>query len=145
MPKPLFTRLAAICAVGLFCVLFGCVYALAQKDTILLTMSLLLGVCCIIRFLLLYHTIKREDYLVLEGVCLKREKSPLSRSQEILFRTVDGKEYRFRLEKQTRLLTGHSSRHYFKKDGYLENTIGNLSATPELIGYEELMELSAKE
>ena len=29
MPKPLFTRLAAICAVGLFCVLFGCVYALS--------------------------------------------------------------------------------------------------------------------
>ena len=44
MPKPLFTRLAAICAVGLFCVLFGCVYALSQKDTILLVMSLLLGV-----------------------------------------------------------------------------------------------------
>ena len=43
MPKPLFTRLAAICAVGLFCVLFGCVYALSQKDTILLVMSLLLG------------------------------------------------------------------------------------------------------
>ena len=145
MPKPLFTRLAALCAVGLFCVLFGCVYALTQKDTILLTMSLLLGMCCIIRFLLLYHTIKKEDYLVLEGVCLKREKSPLSRSQEILFRTVDGKEYRFRLEKQTRLLTGHSYRLYFKKDGYLENTIGNLSATPELIVYEELMELSAKE
>lgn len=51
MPKPLFTRLAAICAVGLFCVLFGGVYALSQKDTILLVMSLLLGVCCIIRFL----------------------------------------------------------------------------------------------
>ena len=94
MPKPLFTRLAALCAVGLFCVLFGCVYALTRKDTILLTMSLLLGVCCIIRFLLLYHAIQKEAYLILEGVCLKREKTPLSRSQEILFRTVDGKEYR---------------------------------------------------
>lgn len=145
MPKPLFTRLAAICAVGLFCVLFGCVYALTQKDTILLTMSLLLGICCIIRFLLLYYTIKKEDYLVLEGVCLKREKTPLTRSQKILFRTVDGKEYRFRLEKQTRLLIGHSYRLYFKKEEYLENTIGNLPATPGLIGYEELVELSAKE
>lgn len=145
MPKPLFTRLAAICAVGLFCVLFGCVYSLTQKDTILLTMSLLLGICCIIRFLLLYYTIKKEDYLVLEGVCLKREKTPLTRSQKILFRTVDGKEYRFRLEKQTRLLIGHSYRLYFKKEEYLENTIGNLPATPALIGYEELMELSAKE
>ena len=68
MPKPLFTRLAALCAVGLFCVLFGCVYALTRKDTILLTMSLLLGVCCIIRFLLLYHAIQKEAYLILEGV-----------------------------------------------------------------------------
>lgn len=99
MPKPLFTRLAAICAVGLFCVLFGCVYALSQKDTILLVMSLLLGVCCIIRFLLLYRTIKTEDYLILEGTCVKREKSPLTRNQQVLFRTADGKEYRFSLEK----------------------------------------------
>ena len=76
MPKPLFTRLAAICAVGLFCVLFGCVYALSQKDTILLVMSLLLGVCCIIRFLLLYQAVKAENYRVLEGICVKREKSP---------------------------------------------------------------------
>ena len=60
MPKPLFTRLAAICAVGLFCVLFGCVYALSQKDTILLVMSLLLGLCCIIRFILLYMLSRRK-------------------------------------------------------------------------------------
>ena len=106
MPKPLFTRLAAICAVVLFCVLFGCVYALSQKDTILLVMSLLLGLCCIIRFLLLYHTIKTENYLILEGTCVKREKSPLTRNQQVLFRTTDGKEYRFSLEKNTRLLAG---------------------------------------
>ena len=87
MPKPLFTRLAAICAVVLFCVLFGCVYALSQKDTILLVMSLLLGVCCIIRFLLLYQAVKAENYRVLEGICVKREKSPLTRNQQVLFRT----------------------------------------------------------
>ena len=91
MPKPLFTRLAAICAVGLFCVLFGCVYALSQEDTILLVMSLLLGVCCIIRFLLLYRTIKTEDYLILEGTCVKREKSPLTRNQQVLSVLQTGK------------------------------------------------------
>ena len=120
MPKPLFTRLAAICAVGLFCVLFGCVYALSQKDTILLVMSLLLGVCCIIRFLLLYHTIKTENYLILEGTCVKREKSPLTRNQQVLFRTAEGKEYRFSLEKNTRLLAGHSYRLYFKNESLQE-------------------------
>lgn len=145
MPKPLFTRLAAICAVGLFCVLFGCVYALSQKDTILLVMSLLLGVCCIIRFLLLYHAVKAENYRVLEGICVKREKSPLTRNQQILFRTADGKEYRFSLEKHTRILAGHSYRLYFKKESQLEESAGDLLHNPALIGYEELLEVSAEE
>lgn len=145
MPKPLFTRLAAICAVGLFCVLFGGVYALSQKDTILLVMSLLLGVCCIIRFLLLYHAVKAENYRVLEGICIKREKSPLTRNQQVLFRTADGKEYRFSLEKNTRLLAGHSYRLYFKKESPLGENAGDLLHTPALIGYEELMEVAAEE
>lgn len=145
MPKPLFTRLAAICAVGLFCVLFGCVYALSQKDTILLVMSLLLGVCCIIRFLLLYRTIKTEDYLILEGTCVKREKSPLTRNQQVLFRTTEGKEYRFSLEKNTRLLAGHSYRLYFKREYALEENPGKALHDPALIGYEELVEVSAEE
>lgn len=145
MPKPLFTRLAAICAVGLFCVLFGGIYALSQKDTILLVMSLLLGVCCIIRFLLLYQAVKAENYRVLEGICVKREKSPLTRNQQVLFRTSDGKEYRFSLEKHTRLLAGHSYRFYFKKESCLEEKAGNLLHTPALIGYEELTEVSAEE
>ena len=145
MPKPLFTRLAAICAVGLFCVLFGGVYALSQKDTILLVMSLLLGVCCIIRFLLLYRTIKTEDYLILEGTCVKREKSPLTRNQQVLFRTADGKEYRFSLKKNTRLLAGHSYRLYFKKERTLEENSGKALHDPALIGYEELIEVAAEE
>jgi hypothetical protein len=145
MPKPLFTRLAAICAVGLFCVLFGGVYALSLKDTILLVMSLLLGVCCIIRFLLLYRTIKTEDYLILEGTCVKREKSHLTRNQQVLFRTADGKEYRFNLEKNTRLLAGHSYRLYFKIERSLEENQGKALHDPALIGYEELMEVAAEE
>ena len=145
MPKPLFTRLAAICAVGLFCVLFGCVYALSQKDTILLVMSLLLGVCCIIRFLLLYQAVKAEHYYVLEGTCIKREKSPLTRNLQVLFHTADGKEYRFSLEKHTRLLAGHSYRLYFKNESLQEEMAGDLLHTPALIGYEELMGVSVEE
>lgn len=145
MPKPLFTRLAAICAVGLFCVLFGCVYALSQKDTILLVMSLLLGLCCIIRFILLYHAVKTENYRVLEGICIKWEKSHLTRNQQVLFRTADGKEYRFNLEKNTRLLAGHSYRLYFKIERSLEENQGKALHDPALIGYEELMEVAAEE
>ena len=58
----------------------------------------------------LYRTIKTEDYLILEGTCVKREKSPLTRNQQVLSVLTDGKEYRFSLEKNTRLLAGHSYR-----------------------------------
>ena len=100
-------------------------------------MSLLLGVCCIIRFLLLYQAVKQRNYRVLEGICVKREKSPLTRNQQVLFRTSDGKEYRFSLEKHTRLLAGHSYRLYFKKERTLEENSGKAFHDPALIGYED--------
>ena len=145
MAKPLSTPPVALCAVGHFRVLLARGYRPAQKDTNLPVMSLLLGVCCIIRFLLLYRTIKTEDYLILEGTCVKREKSPLTRNQQVLFRTADGKEYRFSLEKNTRLLAGHSYRLYFKKERTLEENPGKAFHDPALIGYEELIEVAAEE
>lgn len=57
MPKPLFTKLAAICAVGFLCVIFGCAYAFHQKDRIFLVLSLLIGLCSIVRFLTFYHLV----------------------------------------------------------------------------------------
>ena len=64
-----------------------------------------------------------------------------------LSRTVeaDGKEYRFSLEKNTRLLAGHSYRLYFKNESLQEEMAGDLLHTPALIGYEELMEVSVEE
>ena len=88
---------------------------------------------------------KAENYRVLEGICIKREKSPLTRNQKVLFRTTDGKEYRFSLEKHTRLLAGHSYRLYFKNESLQEEMAGDLLHTPALIGYEELMEVSVEE
>ena len=73
------------------------------------------------------------------------KKSPLTRNQQVLFRTADGKEYRFSLEKNTRLLAGHSYRLYFKKESPLGENAGDLLHTPALIGYEELMEVAAEE
>ena len=89
---------------------------MSQKDTILLVMSLLLGVCCIIRFLLLYHTIKTEDYLILEGTCVKREKSPLTRNQQCCSVLRTEKNTASAWKKNTRLLAGHSYRLYFKEN-----------------------------
>ena len=44
MPKPFFTKLVAIGAIGFFCVLFGCIFGIATHDRLFLMMSLLIGV-----------------------------------------------------------------------------------------------------
>ena len=63
----------------------------------------------------------------------------------MLFRTTEGKEYRFSLEKNTRLLAGHSYRLYFKKEPTLEENSEKAFHDPALIGYEELIEVAAEE
>ena len=138
MPKPLLSKLIVQGAIGFFCVLFGCVYGLHTKDRIFLVMSLLIGIGSIIRVLALLHTVKTQAYTELTGTCIKREVSPLTKHQQILFQVADQTEYRFTLDKHSELLTGHHYRLYFRNQSgmQLEN-----NPRPELLGYEELSSL----
>ena len=138
MPKPFLSKLIVQGAIGFFCVLFGCVYGLHTKDRIFLVMSLLIGIGSIIRVLALLHTVKTQAYTELTGTCIKREVSPLTKHQQILFQVADQTEYRFTLDKHSKLLTGHHYRLYFRNQSgmQLEN-----NPRPELLGYEELSSL----
>mgnify|MGYP000152186009 CR=1 FL=1 len=62
-------------------------------------MSLCIGVGTVIRILSLLHTIKMHDYTELTGTCTKREVSPLTKKQKIIFRSTDQKEYHFTFDK----------------------------------------------
>lgn len=46
MPKPLFTKLVAVAAIGFLCLLGGGVYGLSSGDRMLLTLSVLIGCKC---------------------------------------------------------------------------------------------------
>lgn len=135
MPKPLLSKLIVQGAIGFFCVLFGCVYGLHTKDHIFLIMSLLIGIGSIIRILALLRTAKKQAYTELIGTCIKREVSPLTKHQQILFQTADQTEYRFTLDKHSKLLTGHHYRLYFRRQAGLQM---ENNPRPELLGYEEL-------
>ena len=63
MPKPFFTKLVAISAIGFFCVLFGCIFGIATHDRLFILMSLLIGICSILRALSFYHLIHTHAYL----------------------------------------------------------------------------------
>ena len=73
MPKPLFSKLIAICAIGFFCLFFGIIYAIYSKDSIFLMLSLSVGLCSALRFFLLFRVIRSKRYYTLTGLCVKRE------------------------------------------------------------------------
>ena len=135
MPKPFLNKLIVHGEIGFFCVLFGCIYGFITDDQIFLLMSLCIGVGTAIRIVSLLHTIKMHDYTELTGTCTKREVSPLTKKQKIIFRSTDQKEYHFTFDKNIRLLSGHYYRLYFRN---VANLSGEEKVTPDLLAYEEL-------
>lgn len=138
MPKPLFSKLIAICAIGFFCLFFGIVYAIYSKDSIFLMLSLSVGLCSALRFFLLFRVIRSKRYYTLTGLCVKREMTLFGKNQEILFRTMEEPkcEYRLTLAKNIKLLAGHSYRLYFQ---YYGTELSDGSFSPHgFLGFEEL-------
>ena len=113
MPKPLLSKLVAQAAIGFFCVLFGCIIGMQTKDKILLIMSLVIGVCCLIRCISLYHLIHSGSYLTVEGYCSKREVSAFKKTQQIHLIGTDEREYQLTTEKSVKMLQGQHYRMDF--------------------------------
>ena len=143
MPKPLFSKLVAVAAIGFLCLLGGSVYGLTSGDRILLMLSILIGACSLIRFLLLLRDIRSRSYYVLSGICAKRYPSLLKKNQQITFKSDDGKEYHFTVEKSIKLLEGHHYRLYFRNNSSSSEAIG--SSAPDLLGFEEIAEQLQKQ
>ena len=142
MPKPLFSKLVAVAAIGFLCLLGGSVYGLTSGDRILLMLSILIGACSLIRFLILLRDIRTGSYYVLSGTCVKRDPSLFKKSQQITFKSDEGKEYHFTFEKSIKLLEGHRYKLYFRKNTLSTEAID--SPMPDLLGFEEIMEYATK-
>lgn len=84
MPKPFFTKLVAISAIGFFCVLFGCIFGIATHDRLFILMSLLIGICSILRALSFYHLIHTHAYLSLDVGCTETGTDTLREKPAIL-------------------------------------------------------------
>ena len=83
MPKSLFTKLIVQAAVGFFFVLVGCVYGIHSKDDIFIMLSLLIGLCNLIRTYSFYRLIYNRDYLVLSGTCIRQTSTPFKKTDRL--------------------------------------------------------------
>lgn len=138
MPKPFFTKLIAIGAIGFFCVLFGCVFGIVTQDKLFFMMSLLIGGCCIVRFAAFYHLIRTHAYYTLDGICKKRERTLFGKTQQFLFMDKSGTEYSFSLNKDIKILQGHSYRLYFRKAIPTTTPSDTALHSSDFLAYEEV-------
>lgn len=137
MPKPLFTRLIVQAAVGFFFVLVGCVYGIHSKDYIFIMLSLLIGLCSLIRTCSFYRLIHNEAYRVLSGTCIRQTSMPFKKESQIVLVDETQREYRLTLDKDSGLLPGRRYRLYFRESDGLDS--GYISdSSMDLLGYEEI-------
>ena len=137
MPKSLFTKLIVQAAVGFFFVLVGCVYGIHSKDDIFIMLSLLIGLCSLIRTFSFYRLIHNRAYQVLSGTCIRQTSTPFKKNRQIVLVDEIQREYRLTLDKDSGLLPGHRYRLYFRESDGLDSGYENYSST-DLLEYEEL-------
>ena len=137
MPKPLFTRLIVQAAVGFFFLLVGCVYGIHFKDYIFIMLSLLIGLCSLIRTCSFYRLIHNGAYRVLSGTCIRQISMPFKKDRQIVLVDETQREYRLTLDKDSGLLPGRRYRLYFRESDGLDS--GYISdSSMDLLGYEEI-------
>ena len=137
MPKPLLSKLIAQAVIGFFFLLVGCVYGIHSKDDIFIILSLLIGLCSLIRTCSFYRLIHNEAYRVLSGTCIRQTSMPFKKDRQIVLVDETQREYRLTLDKDSGLLPGRRYRLYFRESDGLDS--GYISdSSMDLLGYEEL-------
>ena len=69
--------------------------------------------------------------------------SLFKKSQQITFKSDEGKEYHFTFEKSIKLLEGHRYELYFRKNSSSTESID--SSAPDLLGFEEIVKQLQKQ
>lgn len=128
-------------AVGFGCLGIGVVYYLVAGDVILLMLSSLVFGFSLVRSILLYRTIFRQEYETVMGTCVAITTLPLRKCRRIKVMNDRGIVSTLLLVKQAKIKIGYQYRFFFKKNArssmgseYLDTAL----STDCFLGYEEL-------
>ena len=140
IPAPLLRKIIITTAIGAGCTVFGLAYWIAAKDRILLFLSLALLIACLYRAWSLYQLAAKQNYKVLEGVCVDVTGRLAGKTKEIRLLDDSDKEHSLRLPKNCGLKLGRRYRLYFDRRSQHETGNGFLDAALAangFLGYEE--------
>ena len=140
-PPAILRRWVILPAVGAACLLLGIAVGITQRDRLLFFLSLAVCAACGIKAVLFYRVAAREEYTVLEGVCVMLQQNPIRKSRRV--KIVDGEDqiHVLALDKRVKLRVGHLYRFYLRQPGAAQ-ALSSQTALPappdELLGYEEI-------
>ena len=146
-PAVLKRRICFTLLAGPASVIVSLIIYLAYADTVLLTMSGAIFICCLYRGKVLWDIIRREAYIAVSGTCTGVTLSPLRRYRRVRITDLYGREQTLLLSGQTAVQIGSQYCFYFQKEN--RPLLGNdyldtMLATNAFIGYEKLMEHCAE-
>lgn len=140
LPRPLFFRLILIFLIGISCFSVGFLLFFLKQDRILLYLSILLLFFSVVKSLAFYHSLRKMDYLILEGVCTNVAFYPFSRSCHLFLQDSEGNTSEVTLPKKYAPRIGISYRVYLRKTAFLtENRLPDrLLMSDSFLGIESI-------
>ena len=143
-PAPILRRWLGLPAVGLGCLLVGSVGGFALKDRFLFLLSIAVCAACLVKAFLFYRLASRQDYEVMEGVCIEVRQRPFHRGYTAKFADAAGRIHILPLEKGIRVCVGRQYRFYLRRGRTATELEQPLPFQPsaELLGYEEVEDTS---
>lgn len=147
-PAPLQRKLLLTVLIGGLCLLVGIAMFLFSKDVMMLALSAAVCVGALWKGLTLFRVISKEQYEIVEGICVSVSQNPIRKYRKVKIMDGAGVESSLLLGKQDRIKIGYRYRFYFKDTDRLTLGNGRLDAALSsdcFIGYEEMGEYVAED
>jgi len=143
IPAPLYKKILATAFVGGGCMLFGLIYFIAVRDSVLLILSIAVFANCAWRAFSFYRIAIKKAFDVVEGTCVSVRSKLVGKLKTIRIMDDAGIETTFKLAKNCKLNIGDRYRLYFdKRNQYTtgSNFFDAALSTGNFLGYELLPE-----
>lgn len=136
-PIPILRRWLLSVAAGPVLFLVGLAGCIALHDPILLTLSVLLAACMVVRCILLYRAVRQGAYESVEGLCIGIKRAAFGNHLHIRLLTDSGTEHSLLLDRRQKLLTGNRYRVYLQRPPVSAASIAGMQHTV-MLGLEDL-------
>ncbi len=139
-PAPILRRWLGLPTLGLGCLLVGSVGGFALTDRFLFLLSAAVCAACLVKAFLFYRLASRQEYEVMEGVCIESRQRPFQKGCTAKFADAADHIHTLPLEKGIRVCVGRQYRFYLRRGRTAAGLEQPLPFQPsaELLGYEEV-------